>query len=128
MKTKQKALITMATGMVLVLGFYMITNLITKYTGFAVSEFEEDIDSDLVDCLKQQDITLYINSADVGASLEENELVEYLGYFKINNCFRDNPECNELEINSFPTWIINDNVINGKIGFEGLAKFSGCNI
>ncbi len=126
MKPSQKILITLLIGAVLILGFYIVTDLITKITGFSVSEESEE--KDFEKCLKEQDIVLYINSENVAQSLKNTQLIDYLEHVDIINCLRNNQVCLEKGVNSFPTWIINENRISRDISLGELSEFSGCRI
>lgn len=111
----------------LVIGFYFISNSITKYTGFTISEQNFDLKkgSDFNSCLQEQDITLYINMIDI-RSLKEIKLFDYLQDFKMINCFGDNKICLDNGISSFPSWIINKNKIEKDISLNELKEISGC--
>ena len=107
---------------VLVAAFYFVSNNITKYTGYTVSEKIPSFES----CLQEQDITLYVNTNNL-QSLKDIQLFDYLQYFKMINCFGDNKICLENEVNSFPTWIINKNRFEKDISLSELKEISGCN-
>jgi len=109
----------------LIIAFYFITNAITKYTGFFVSEVKSP-DNDFNICLKEQDITLYVNTEDLANTLKNIQLFDKLENFKIKNCLRNNQECLEEDVSSFPSWIINSIIINRDISFEELSEYSGC--
>ena len=126
MDMRKRILITMTIGVVLVIGFYIITNTITKYTGFSVSPVEEK--DGFTSCLKEQDITLYINTNDLSQSLKKIQLFDYLDNFKIVNCMRNNQACLENKISSFPTWVINNDKIDKDINLKELIDLSGCKI
>jgi hypothetical protein len=125
MKNKQRLLITLVIGIFLVLGFFYITGSITKHTGFSISEFKED---DFVSCLKKQKISLYINTEGAAKTLKKIILFDYLQYFQITNCLNNNQECLKNKVDSFPTWIINENKINKDINFNELSEYSGCKV
>jgi len=125
MESKQRILITLGIGIVLVLGFFFITEAITKHTGFSISESKED---NFASCLKEQDITLYVNTNEPAKTLKNTMLFDYLQYFKIINCGRNNQECLENNINYFPTWVINNNRYKKDINLQELKEISGCNI
>ena len=44
------------------------------------------------------------------------------------NCFRDNKVCSEKGIDSFPTWMINHNLIKKDISISDLSEISGCKL
>jgi len=116
---------TLIVGIVLIIAFYFITNAITKYTGFFVSEVKSP-DDDFNTCLKEQDITLYVNTENLADTLKSIQIFDKLENFKIKNCLRDNQECLEKGVTSFPSWIINNIKIDRDISFEELSEYSGC--
>jgi len=126
MKPKQRILLTIGIGIFLVAGFFLITEAITKYTGFAVTE-KQDI-SDFKICLREKDITLYINTNNLVETLEGIELTDYLEDIKINNCLRNNQICIDNGISSFPAWKIKENVIEKDISMDELSELSGCKL
>ncbi|MDD5192753.1 MAG: hypothetical protein PHH54_06540 [Candidatus Nanoarchaeia archaeon] len=122
---QKRILITLIVGIVLVIAFYFITDSITKYTGFSVSG-DDALKDDFIKCLKEQDITLYINTNDISKTLSEIELFDYLQYFKIKNCINNNQECVNKGVNSFPAWIVNNQAISKDINFNELSEYSRC--
>jgi len=124
MESKKRILITLIAGFILIIGFFLVTGAITKHTGFAVTP-KENL-NDFKVCLREKDITLYINTNDVVKTLRNIELQDYLEDIKITNCLRDNKRCLENYVNSFPTWSIKGNNINNDISLDELSEFSGC--
>ncbi len=124
MEFQKRILITLIVGIILISVFFVITNSITKYTGFSVS----DADGNFKKCLNDQEIVLYINTEKVSETLNNIELIQYFEYIKIKNCFRDKDTCIQDGVNSFPTWIIRDNKINRDITSEELSELSGCKL
>ena len=125
MKPKQRILITLVVGIVLVLGFFFITDSITKHTGFSISNLKEN---DFTSCLKEQEIDLYINTEAPAKTLKKTVLFDYLQYFQIINCLNNNEGCLKNNLNSFPTWVINKKKINRDITFNELSEYSGCKL
>jgi hypothetical protein len=125
-KQVKRILFTLGIGFVLIASFYIITEAITKYTGFIIAA-EERI-NDFSNCIEEQNITLYINSQDSAQTLRKINLIEYLDDIKIKNCARDNTECIEKRIDSFPTWNINERNINKDINLIELSELSGCKL
>lgn len=119
----KRILITLIVGIVLISVFFVVTNTITRLTGFSVSNSE-----DFKKCLSEQEIILYINTEKVSETLNDFELMQYFEYIKIKNCFRNNNVCLQDGVDSFPTWIIKDNEINRDITADELSEFSGCEI
>ena len=124
-KVYKRILITLIIGIVLIICFLFITNAITKYTGFFAGD---SIKNDFEECLKEQDINLFINSNIPSESLNKIELKDYLKDVKIMNCLRNNQACSEKGIDSFPSWIINNNIIAGDISILDLSEISGCKL
>jgi len=125
MKKHKRILATIIVGIFLVATFYLITEAISRYTGFFI---HEEAENDFEVCLKEQDITLYVNTENLAQTLKNINLVDYLKNFKIKNCLQDNLECIEKNINSFPTWIINDKKIEKNIDINELKEASGCKL
>ena len=123
MKLQRRILITLGVGLLIILIFFLITQNITKYTGFFISEDEKE--TDFQSCLTKQDIILYVNTNDV-STLQNIELFDYLQYFGIMNCLRNNQFCLDNGVDSFPTWIINNQKINNDINFQQLKELSSC--
>ncbi len=121
----KRTLITLVIGIILILGFYIITNTITKYTGFLVFGDENDFEK----CLKKQDINLYLNTQKLSKKLRNIQLIDNLEYVKITNC-AINKDCDEKGV-SFSKdnvyWIINNNKFDKDINFKEFKDFSGCN-
>lgn len=120
----KRILITLVVGIILISVFFVITNSITKYTGFSVSNANENYKK----CLSEQEITLYIQTEKVSETLKDFELIQYFEYIKIKNCLIDKETCLQDGVDSFPTWIIGDNKINKDINSEELSEISGCKI
>ena len=121
---KKRILITLIVGVILISVFFVITNSITKYTGFLVSNADDNFKK----CLNDQEIVLYINTEKVSETLNNIELIQYFEYIKIKNCFRNKNACIQDKVNSFPTWVIKDNKINRDITSEELSELSGCKL
>jgi uncharacterized protein YneF (UPF0154 family) len=124
MELKQRILVTLIIGAVLIGGFFLVTEAITKYTGFAVTpETNED---DLKSCLDEKDIILYVNTHDLVETLRKINVGDYLDSVEIINCVRG--ICLEKKINSFPFWMIEGNPVYGNIDFNELSKLSNCHL
>jgi hypothetical protein len=125
MEAKHRLIMTLILGIFLIVGFYLIAGAITKYTGFFVSE-NIDKEDDFSLCLKEKDITLFINTDNAKETLKNVQLADYRDSIKIKNCLRDNQFCQERGINSFPSWIINGNKVDKDISLDEIKDLSGC--
>lgn len=103
----------------IVIAFYLIASSITKHTGLFVF-------NDLENCLKNQNIILYINSYDTAKTINNLQTSEYLNDITIINCLNARDKCNN--INSFPNWDINGRIVDDDISVKELADFSGCKV
>ena len=126
METKQRILLTLGIAIVLVAGFFIITEAITKYTGFSITA-ESDIDNFKI-CLREKDIILYVNTNNFAESLSEIKLTEYLEDVGIVNCLRNKQVCLDAGVNSFPSWGLEGELAKGDIEIGVLSELSGCNI
>jgi len=126
MEPKQRILITLAIGVFIVLSFFLITEAITKFTGLAIKE-KTDID-DFKVCLREKDITLYINTEDLTESLKDIGLQDYLEDVKIFNCLRNNKICLNKGISFFPSWKIGNIIISRDINIGELERYSNCEL
>ncbi len=135
MKTKKrnlpfKVFLSITILIALLAVFYLIANAITAYTGFSISEKSVGKEILFRECLNDKDITLYINSEEPYNTLKTNIQIEekYLEDIRIFNCLMDNNECITNGIDSFPTWMINNNKISRDISLAELEQFSGCRL
>ena len=124
---KKRVLITLVACLVLAIGFYLVTNAITHFTGFSISGSVDKTDS-FKTCLKNKDIRLFINSERSDDTLLKIKNLDFLTEVSIKNCFIDNKDCENKDISTFPTWIIGTNKIEGDITLKQLSEYSGCNI
>ncbi len=124
MEQKKRILISAIILVALIAVFYLVTSGITKYTGFLISENSND---ELGECLSLQSLVLYINLENSDEALKKTGLIQYMEYFKIQNCFTNNQPCLEEGVTYSPTWIINNNKVVGDITESELAEYSGCN-
>ena len=120
----KRVFITGGLLLVLVVGFYLVTSNITKYTGLLISD-EIFVDGDIAKCLRQMDITFYINSEDSKKTLSDSDIAIYLPYIKIFNCANNQKVCADKRISSFPTLIIGEKKLE-KIDADSLLEISGC--
>jgi len=121
----KRFIITVLIGMLLLSFFYIVTNAITKFTGYSISG-ELNLEEDFRSCIEDKDINLYINSRDSKETLKKIYLSDYLNNIKIINCEKNVDNCIINEINNFPTWIINGNKIEKDLSMIELEDYSGC--
>jgi len=114
-KKSIKVLLTLGVMVALLVIFFLVSSAITKYTGYSViTEDDEDGNTDIGICLKQHDITLYINTENTKKTLTSIGL-EYLDYVKIMNCLENKEFCYEQEVDSFPLWIVDGEKVQGDL-------------
>lgn len=125
MEPRKRILISLIILVVLVVAFYFITAEIAKPTssGYSVSEQNTEFEK----CLSGKSLVLYINSENTDETLRNIVLIDYLHLFRIQNCFSNNQPCLDNNIDSFPTWIINEKRVAGELTVDELGKDSGCN-
>lgn len=125
MEAKQGIFISLLILVVLVIAFYFVAYEVTRLTGHSISEQSQTNEPE--ECLEKQDITLYIKTADTDAELKRTGLIDYMQYFKIQNCINNNKPCEDNAIYYFPTWIINEKKIAEEISISELGEYSNCN-
>lgn len=118
-----KVLLTATALIVLLLAFYLISDAITKYTGFSVNN--QELDKTSV-CINENDVTLYINSNDVVKELNQYEINEVIDKINIMNCYNNLAYCDNQRIIEYPTWVINDEEIKGKLSDKQIIKYLKC--
>ncbi len=116
-----KALRSLVLLIFLVFAFYFIANFIGSYTGHMVLELDKDLES----CLKEKDITLYIEDYDM-IKLKDMKTSEYLSNIKISGCVLNKLICIKEGIEEYPTWIIEGKKVKGDIDILELANKAGC--
>jgi len=127
-KNNSKKVLISVMGLVAIVALlYFVSNAITKYTGYSVSEKVMDKDNDFKFCLAEKEITLYINTNDAMVTLKKIQLYDYLNSVKILNCQVNNELCLGKGVDGpFPAWIINNNLIESDISLKQLEESSGC--
>ena len=123
-KNITKVLISVSILVVLLIVFYFTTGFISKVTGLSISQDKDTFE----ECLKQKDITLFINSENSAESLKEIELFSYLKHIEIMNCLRNKDICLSKGVDFFPSWIINGKLIKNDISISELSESSGCEL
>lgn len=124
-RNKRMILVSLIIIIVLVCAALIITSSISKYTGFSISENPNDF----IECLKEQDITIFINSENPSETLKGISSYDYLSSAEIINCKRNNNLCLDKGVSGpFPSWIINDKLIKEDISIAELSESSGCKL
>jgi hypothetical protein len=122
MAPKKRIFISFLILIILVVAFYFITDQVSKYSGYSVSEPYTDFEK----CLMKQQLTLYINTSDTDSFIKNSGMVSYIQFFKIKNCLSNNKPCLDNNIEKFPTWIINENIVDGEISLHQLSLATSC--
>lgn len=106
--------------------FFFITANITRYTGLFVSDSALDKEKDFTNCLESKDLTVYINTQDTSGTLKNLLVKDYLPQVSIVNCAWDNERCLNVQITSFPSWIIEGKIISRDVSIDELSRMSNC--
>jgi len=125
MESKRRIFISLIILVILVIAFYFITFGVTQLTGHAITG--QSPKNDFEECLKKQDIKLFIKAANTDLELQKTGLMDYMQYFKIQNCINNNEPCVDNDIFQFPTWIINNKKVTGDITNYELGMYTNCN-
>ncbi len=127
MENSKRILISLIGLVAIVALFYVVSSAITKYTGYSVSDKVMDKDEIFKDCLKDKDITLYLNTKNPVTSLKEISLYDYVDSIKIFNCQINTEACVQKNINGpFPVWIVNGQKLESDISLTQLESLTGC--
>lgn len=121
MEKVNKVLVIFLLLILLVIVLYLILYTITRFTSYTIIDI-----SDKENCIRTQDIELYINSDNPSEVITTISLKRYLDIIKIKNCFKYDTECLKLGINKFPSYKINDKIIEQDLTEEELVNFAGC--
>lgn len=122
MENEKRVLITLGIAGIIIISFFMVTSAITKYTGFSISIKDEGFES----CLERKDVALYVNTNNVDKTLKNIELSHYSEYFDVINCLEDNIACLDKGVDSFPSWVINGELVKSDINLYKLKGLSNC--
>ena len=123
MENKYKILILIGVLFFLVFIFLLVTNNITRYTGYMVLNDDKEFKR----CLESKDITLFINTENINGVLDEIKTKNYLENIKIFNCKINPQNCMIQGIKTNLAWKINKKIINQDISLSELRQFSECN-
>ena len=104
--------------------FFTITGQITKITGKSIIDTEKKFD----ECIKDKQISLYINSDNPLRTLRNLEISDYLNNINIINCKNNIKLCKDNNIKFYPTIGFNDNLYTGEISPNKLSDISGCKL
>ena len=126
MAIKSRIITSIGILVLLVVVFYLVTSAITKFTGYSI--FETFKERDFKECLKENNIILYINSRDTLATLDELKTSDYLRSVEVYNCFLDKSYCDNEGVDFYPTWDKDGKKIEGDINVNSLSEFSGCSL
>jgi len=111
------------------LGAYIVTDTITKYTGYVVQEMSLD---DFAKCLSNKNVIMYGMPRCYECENQKRifqESWQYVNYVSCDPKVEDlNGECIKIGIAKYPTWQINNQLYLGEINFENLSELSGCKL
>jgi len=105
--------------------FYFITNNITKYTGLFISEEILNKENKLDDCIKENNIEIFINSQESKIAIDTLKLTSF-NNIKIFNCNNNEEYCNFRNIKVYPTFNINGKNLEENLDDYRLTNLLGC--
>lgn len=121
----RKIILTSLLIVIITLALYIITKTISNLTGFSIAD-PTGSKAGVTECLKQKDITLFINSQNPMDELNKIKAQEILTLIKIVNCNKNTYFCSENLIAEYPTYVIETNKIVKDLTYEELVGLSGC--
>ncbi len=138
MDVKKRFIIILIIGIVLLLGFYLITRSISNLTGFSItstitgasvqSTGERDI---LAKCLTEKGIKMY-GTYKCGYCNSQKQMFsesfQYIDYIECDSAGENAAPstCQEAGVNAYPTWIINNKKYEGEQSLNKLKQISEC--
>lgn len=108
---------------VLVLAFYLVTESISRYTGFVIAGPD---DESLNACLKEKNIKLFIEEADPYNYLKSLDTYEVMNNIEITNCYKNPFYCEDMSIMDYPAYIIQNEIIYKDMKMEEFIQKTGC--
>lgn len=140
MEPRTKFFITLAAGIVLIVGFFLATQSITKFTGHTIASVTggaigtQQSNEDLIKCLSSKGAKMY--GAYWCPHCQDQEAVfGGVQILKDNNIYVEcdpsgqnaNPQaCSDAGIQGYPTWIINGQKYEGGQSLDKLKSLAGC--
>ena len=135
MEKKEKFAISIAVFVFLVLGLYILFNRFSNPTGYTISGAAVKISSleDFAKCLTNNGVKMY-GAFWCSHCKEQKEMfgdfIRYINYIECdaNGKSARPEECAKAKIESYPTWIIDNQKYSGVKTLEELSKLTGCKI
>ena len=130
MEQKIKFFITLTIGIAILLGFFIITQNISKFTGNSILNNSENKD-DLAKCLTEKGAKMY-GAYWCGHCKNQKDLFgtsfQYINHIECDAGGENaNPlACQNAGIQGYPTWIINNQQYPGEQSFDKLKQLTGC--
>ena len=130
MGTKKSVFLSILVIIILVAVFYLITNTITRVTGYTItgkSIYTDDKLDSFSRCLTNKGFKLYVFLDDCPECEKQMEYFKE-SLFNINliNCQEEYEKCKNLE--GVPAWETDKEIIYGRQRIHSLSKLSGCEI
>ena len=128
MGKKRKILITLGILLLILIVFYVISYIITKYTGYSITGgviYSKETKVKVGKCLADKKTILYCNSISLNCLRQKRILGEIFKYVSYVDC-SENFEVKECE--KLPAWKINDKFYYGVYDLKRLAEFTGCEV
>ena len=137
MDAKKKFLLTLGIGIILIIAFFLVTRSISIFTGHSITSSTItgglilNTEDNLAKCLTEKGAKMYGAYTCSHCQNQKNLFGEDFKYINYIECSEDgenaNPSlCQQQEINTYPTWQINNQNYIGEKTLEQLKQLSGC--
>ena len=126
MTQKKKFFIILITGIVLIVFFFLITGGISKFTGHAITENDQNKIDMLAQCLTSNQIKMYGTEWCPHCKDQKELFGSSFKYVDYIDCDKQRETCLIAGIQGYPTWIINNQKYPGTQSLEKLKQLSNC--
>ena len=130
MNKKVKVLISLGILILLAIGFYVTSYVITKYTGYTITGkavYKRDEQIQIAQCLSNKKVVLYCSGLSLNCMRQRKTLGDGFEYLNYVNCddAKNVDDCKDLNL---PAWKIGDRFYFGIRDYDKLVDSSGCQV
>jgi len=125
MKPRNRVLVTLLVGGLLISGLWFFAKAITSLTGYTIGSARFDT---FAKCLTEKGAVLYTSKACESCNQQKAIFKDSYQYLTVINCDEDPSTCDAQEIKYGPVWIINKQKYFGLHGVPRLAEITGCEV